>query len=85
MKTNVFIFLCLFALSGCLTLTGLYRVTAEDKTGKPLSTHINMVAEGTGIYTARNFLCEINPDAVIRVWKIDTNQELKFESPYHCR
>lgn len=84
MKTNAFVFLCLFALSGCLTLSGVYHVTAEDKTGKPINTKLNFVAEGRAIYTVRNALCRVYPDAVIRIRYIDTNQELKSESPYHC-
>lgn len=84
MKTNAFIFVCLFALSGCLTLSGVYSVTAEDKTGKPINTKVNMVAEGSGIYPVRNALCRVYPGAVIRIRNVDTNQELKSESPYHC-
>ena len=37
-----------------------------------------MTAEGTEIYTVRNGLCAANPGAVVRIWNIDTNKELKI-------
>src|SRR5690554_668673 len=70
--------------TACMTLSGNYKVEAQDDQGTPLS-NINMVAEGSGIYTVRNALCSAHPGAIIRITDINTGQELKSESPYQCR
>lgn len=75
----------LVMLTGCLTLHGSYRITVEDKDGKPVNTKLDLYAEGSGIYTVRNSMCSVYPGAVIRIRDSNTNQELKSESPYHCR
>ena len=80
------VFLCmLFAMSGCLTLNGNYRLFEVDAQGKPVKTGLEMYASGSGIYTIRNAFCAANPKATLRIINEDTGEELKSESPYKCR
>ena len=72
------------ALGGCVTLSGVYTVTAQDASGKPIPKLGKIVAEGRHIYTARNAMCSIAPDATVIIRNADTGEELKSESPHHC-
>lgn len=71
-------------LVGCVTTSGTYEVTAHDASGKSLNEKINLIAEGSGIYTARNALCQNHPKAIVVIKDATTKQELKGESPYQC-
>ncbi|WP_312936647.1 hypothetical protein [Pseudomonas sp.] len=74
----------LVALNGCVTMSGVYTVTAQDASGKPIPKLGKIVAEGRHIYTARNAMCSIAPDATVIIRNADTGEELKSESPHHC-
>ena len=79
-----FVSLVVVILAGCVTTSGTYVVTAHDANGKNLNEKLNLIAEGSGIYTARNALCRNHPKATIIIKDATTNQELKGESPYQC-
>jgi hypothetical protein len=83
MKRFAWVALCLVTL-GCLTLSGTYKVVAVDADGKPFPDQLNIIAEGSGIYTVRNALCRNYPGATIVITDADTGEELKRESPYKC-
>ncbi|WP_313460434.1 hypothetical protein [Stenotrophomonas sp.] len=72
-------------LSGCVTLSGTYVVTATDADSRDLAPNVQVTAEGSGVYTARNALCSARPGAIIRIKDIKTGQELSSESPYTCK
>lgn len=71
------------SLSGCVTLSGTYVITATRADGTPINVH--MMAEGRGIYTAKNAICAAEPGATITIRDVETKQELKSESPHKCR
>lgn len=73
------------ALSGCVTTTGTYIVTATDSAGQPIAADRRLVAEGSRIYTARNGICAAYPKSLVVIRDASTGQELKGESPYQCR
>ncbi|UOO82172.1 hypothetical protein LVJ83_01465 [Uruburuella testudinis] len=73
-------------VSGCLTLSGHYELKAFDHNGKPALGNIRSVAQGSGIYSARNAMCSaLETGATIRIYHLETGKELASESPYHCR
>lgn len=72
-------------LTGCITVNGDYRVVAYDENGKELAPKVKMLAHGTGIYSSKIALCRAFPNATVRVFDLNTNQELKGESPRKCR
>lgn len=74
---------CALLLSGCVTMTGNYTVTAVTARGKPINAVFQ--AQGRSIYTARNAICAASPKAVVTIRSEETGQELKSESPYQCR
>ncbi len=76
--------ICL-ALSACLTLSGNYRLTARDAAGEPILQNMHIMAQGSGIYQARNGICAAFPRAVVTITDTDTGKELTSESPYRCR
>jgi len=82
---NPFALLSVFVLSGCATLTGTYELKAYDNTGKPIQMRMRMIAEGRGIYTARNAICIAHPGATVTIVETRTKQELAGESPHRCR
>lgn len=47
----------LLSLSGCLTMSGEYTVTAQDASGAPLTRLGTFTAEGHNIYPIRNAFC----------------------------
>ncbi|MFA7351792.1 MAG: hypothetical protein WC009_13615 [Methylotenera sp.] len=73
-----------FLFSGCVTLSGAYSISAYDSTGKLLNDKMQLVAEGSGIYSARNALCQAFPKATVVIKDTKTGAELKSESPYKC-
>ena len=72
-------------ISGCLTMSGDYKVTAVDQAGKPIMEKSEIYAEGRMIYTMRNAICANNPGATVHITDIHSGKELKSESPYKCR
>lgn len=71
-------------LSGCVTLSGTYAISASDADGREVSSNVRMTAEGSGIYSARNAICATSPGATVRIHDIQTGKELQSESPYRC-
>lgn len=71
-------------LTGCLTTSGTYRITANRFDGTPLMNG-HMMAEGSGIYSVKNAICVTEPGAVITIKDATTGQELQSESPHECR
>jgi hypothetical protein len=43
------------------------------------------MAQGSGIYTARNAFCEAFPGATVKIIDTSTGEEYKEESPYQCK
>ncbi|NHB56771.1 hypothetical protein G9F32_01785 [Acinetobacter sp. 194] len=83
MKKIKIIALSLFSLTGCMTLSGNYEVQAFDENGTQLQGP-RMISQGSGIYTAKNVLCQIHPNASIKVINLDQNIEVKNEAR-HCQ
>ncbi len=70
-------------LTGCVTMSGDYRVTAVRKDGT--AALFVMHAHGSNIYAARNAFCLANPGATVSIVDVNTNKELTNESPYKCK
>ncbi len=70
-------------LSGCITTSGSYTVTAARADGTAMPNSI--VAQGSGIYTARNAFCLAHPGAVVTIVNNETKKEHSAESPYRCK
>ena len=85
MKNGLLLLIVSMLLTGCLTMSGTYRVRAVDAEGQDLNQNIVMTAEGRHIYTARNAICSLNPGATVLIEDVTTGAELKRESPYKCR
>lgn len=83
MRTKLSLIFLTF-LAGCVTMSGSYSVTAYDAQGKLLNEKMQLVAEGSGIYTTRNAICQAYPQAIVRIKEVKTGAELKSESPYQC-
>jgi len=83
MNKFITISLLFFCLSGCVTTTGSYRVTAVSKEGASIPVVLN--AHGANIYTARNAICVAHPGATISIIDLSTGRELSGESPYKCK
>lgn len=72
-------------VSGCVTMSGTYVITAHDAAGNALATNMHLVAEGTRIYTVRNALCATYPKSIVVITDTKTGAELSGESPFQCR
>ena len=76
--------LVICSLSGCVALSGTYVVSATDAEGRDLSSNLRMTADGSRIYTGRKALCAAHPGAVVHIKDLQTDEELRSESPYTC-
>ncbi len=72
-------------LTGCVTLSGTYVVSATTPENRDLAPNLRVTADGNGIYAARNALCSAHPGATILIKDLQTGEELKSESPYTCK
>lgn len=72
-------------LTGCITTSGIYKLTAVDKQGNPVATQFNLIAEGTGIYSMRNALCATYPGEIVYITSATDGKKLDSESPHQCR
>lgn len=70
-------------LSGCLTLSGTYVVSANKADGSAVP--LQVTTHGSGIYSARNGFCSAHPQATVTIIDAYTGAELASESPYQCR
>jgi hypothetical protein len=82
-KAATFTVLLPFSLAGCITLSGTYKVTATKADGTAIP--IDMMAQGSGIYTSKNAICAAYPGATVVITDAVTGQELKGESPRKCK
>ncbi|MBS0318603.1 MAG: hypothetical protein JSR49_15925 [Proteobacteria bacterium] len=85
MKKLLCAFLLCVGLTGCMTLSGSYRLYAQDDNGKLLTKGLEMTALGSGIYTTRNAMCRVYPKATVIIVDQQTGKNLDGESPYRCR
>lgn len=76
------VFLSLIFLPACLTTKGNYTVSAILPDGTAVPT--NVMAQGSGIYTARNAFCQGYPGATVVIIDAKTGQNYDAESPYQC-
>lgn len=84
MKKYLFCFL-IIALSSCMTLSGNYELKVHDAQGNALMKNMRLMAQGSGIYSARIAICRSYPGAIVTIINTDTGEELHSESPYTCR
>ncbi|MBB5865531.1 hypothetical protein GGR61_003182 [Xanthomonas arboricola] len=70
-------------LSGCVTTSGNYTVTATRADGTFIPNAI--LAQGSGIYSARNAFCKAHPGATVKITDNETKEEHLSESPYKCK
>lgn len=75
----------ILTLSGCVTLSGNYKVSLQSEPGEGSTGSPQIFAQGSGIYSAINALCINHPGAIVVVRNASTGQELKSESPHKCR
>jgi len=73
------------SLSGCVTLSGTYVVSATDAEGRDLSSNLRMPADGSRIYTRRKALCAGHPGAVVPKSPQDLPLRSKDWSSYGVR
>lgn len=85
MRNGLAILLATVLCTGCMTMHGTYRLRAVDATGVELAPNVTLMAEGSGIYTARGALCASYPGATVLIEDARTGQSLKSESPFRCR
>jgi hypothetical protein len=71
-------------VGGCVTTSGSYTVTAK-RGDETLASNTTFIAQGSGIYTARNALCKAYPGATIITTNNETKREHSSESPYQCK
>lgn len=64
---------------------GNYKLSAVDESGKELSSGLVLTAQGRGIYSVRNALCQRYPGASVIIKDSNTGEQLRNESPYRCR
>ncbi len=80
MKNLFFIFIVF--ISACVSSTGKYTLTATRPDGTQVPTAV--MAQGSGLYTARDALCEANPGATVKIKDSETGEEFSQESPHQC-
>jgi hypothetical protein len=79
------VYLCFtLLLTACVTMSGTYNVYAIDSEGQTINSRTRLISQGSAIYSSRNALCSVYPDAKIIIKDIDTGKELKGESGYQC-
>jgi hypothetical protein len=83
MKVLLVCILLTTCMTGCVTMSGSYRLTAVAKDGTPIRTKVD--AQGSGIYAARSGICAAYPGATVSIADKVTGKELSSESPYKCR
>lgn len=69
-------------ISACVSTTGKYTLTATRSDGTQVPTAV--MAQGAGMYSARDALCEANPGATVKIIDSKTGEEFTEESPHQC-
>lgn len=82
--TRLLFVMSTFSLISCVTTQGVYSVDAYDADGNQLN-KVNLVAEGSSIYSTRNALCMSYPKSKVVIRDLKTGADLKSESPYQCK
>jgi len=82
---NILLIVPMLVLSGCVTLSGNYVISAYDTQGKLLTGNLQLTATGSRIYSVRNGICSAYPKATVIIKDSSTGEELQGESPYQCR
>ncbi|KLT73303.1 hypothetical protein PL75_03550 [Neisseria arctica] len=73
-------------LGACASWQGKeYAVGAYTASGQPVNKHFKINSNKAGIEVARDSLCKVYPNAIIRVYNNITRQEVVEYSPYSCR
>ena len=85
MKKMILLSCPVLFLTGCLTMTGTYKISAVDSSGRELSSGLTLTAQGRGIYSVRNALCQRYPGASVIIKDSKTDEQLRGESPFQCR
>lgn len=70
-------------VTGCVTISGNYTVTAVDAQGNPINAVFHV--QGRHIYSARNGICATHPKAIVTIRDKETGKEVQSESPYQCK
>jgi len=84
MRTMMIAAVCLLA-TGCVTMSGNYRLTVTDAQGNDATGGRTYLAGGGApLYSMRNGLCMANPGGTVRIVDAGTGAEVKRESPYRC-
>jgi hypothetical protein len=84
MRVMVVLSICLLT-TGCMTMSGNYRLTVTDAQGNDATGGRTYLAGGGApLYSMRNGLCLANPGGMVRVVDAATGVEVKRESPYRC-
>lgn len=79
------VYLCFtLLLTACITTSGTYHVYAIDNKGQTINSKTRLISQGSAIYSSRNALCSVYPDAKIIIKDLETGKELKGESGYQC-
>lgn len=81
--TKVLVIVLAATLSGCVTVSGNYVVSAVDAAGNPINSVF--FVQGRHIYSARNGICAAHPGATVYIRAAETKADLEGESPYQCR
>ena len=85
MRNTVAILTTVLLMTGCVTLKGTYHLSAVDAAGQEISTGLALTAQGRGIYSVRNALCQRYPGATVIIKDSKTGEQLFGESPFQCR
>lgn len=85
MRSTVAMLTAVLFMMGCVTLKGSYQLSAVDAAGKEISTGLALTAQGRGIYSVRNALCQRYPGASVIIKDSKTGEQLVGESPFQCR
>lgn len=75
----------MLVLSGCMTLSGNYAISAYDNQGKLLTGKLQLTAAGSGIYSMINAICSAYPKATLIIKFTFNGEKLQGESPYQFR
>lgn len=76
------LFVSIVFISACVSTSGKYTLTATWPDGTKVPTTV--MAQGAGIYPARDALCEAHPGATVKIIDSESGEEFTEESPHQC-